>query len=208
MGRSEFVSPVLWNRFDFNLWDGKFKEARVLWNTPEGPDHTWITDGPLTNERGKVLTSSDFATHYTTTRAGPWVDCRGSASGTVTLLTEDGMADVGIIVIPHPQAGWEDVNFFERDINKHMADSGIAWFYNEAGVIFHYYGRRRKTVSCGLRNFDTLSNTITVKLQRGTLTFAMNGVEQGAPIPIGDMLPEGYQVAMAVSLVNTKVRIT
>merc|ERR1711964_950106 len=109
--------------------------------------------------------------------------------GTVTKATALEGVHVGIIVRG------------QNNMNLPIWCLGASWCYDEDGMI--WTTGSDPSIQSGLETI-TAGDRVTVVVNDGKLTFAVNGAAQGTPIE----LPAGTEVSMAVSLsLGNKVRL-
>merc|ERR1711964_480478 len=142
------------------------------------------------SEEGKAM-EGDYM--WATARAAGWISTSsGCASGTATLLNESDeewrqnpwWGSFGVILRG------------QRDMNDSVMDSGTSWVYHGQGmIVFATDGTLPLSHQQGCLAKINAGDSVTVTVEDGKLSFAVNGVAQGTPID----LPADTEVAMAVS---------
>jgi len=127
---------------------------------------------------------------YSTAQAVGWISTSsGCASGTATLLN--------FLTTSRQDSWWGSFGVIlreQRDMNDPVMDSGTSWTYHGQGmIIFAIDGSVGSQQGC-LAKINA-GDSVTVTVEDGKLSFAVNGVAQGTPID----LPADTEVAMAVS---------
>lgn len=191
----------------FSPYDRPVKEWDVFETENAGRHITITEEGTRIEEHN----DDDWADH-TTAHSSVWVDSEsGHAVGAAIRLTKEGLVDVGVILRPVHHT-------FVSTGTGHMADllaipnsesdsgdgpSCMSFSYGCDGVIIEGDEMSGAEHTEGLLPIMR-GDEITVIVKKGFLTFQVNGTPQGDPIT----LPANMKVAMAVSLSQSKIRIT